>query len=355
MAREANIRIDLDIKAAANDSLIKNVVGAIFGSKEIKQSILTNVCKLCSPRMTKAANKYISQYVLPKITKHPNIDFTRPENVDYRGALGIPKRFNYAKLRAYFKKAYFIRVTACGSSGSSISLIESKIRDIAEKAYQQTSFRTGGRKNVGRRFWLEEADLGITEVSSAFQVFPFPGETFEDFSSINKYSRSGTHIMIQGGSYDPNEWRPAPEAESIIENTFKKYLPNIERAAIKTVPSCLKQVKKNLQLALIRAQRSLQNRAKTISGLGASAGADVSQDFKSTNQNYTTGFATELRELDDAISSASIDQQIARVAAFTGVDQGVLRLQVIKQAGALGINPEKYLTNLVKTVLGEST
>ena len=356
MAREANIKIDIDVKSAATSAEIKKAISGIFGSKEIKDSILRNVCKLCSPRMSKAANKYISRYVLPKITKHPNIDFTKPENVDYRGALGIPKRFNYQKLRRYFNKAYYLNVTACGSSGTSISFVEAKIKEIAEASYRYTSFKTGGRKRVSKRFWLKEADLGVTDVASGFQVFPGPGETLEDLGpsesgSFGKYSRSGTHIMIPGGYYDPNEWRPEPEAEGIIESTFKKYLPNIERAALRAVPPCIKQVKRNLALAIQRAQKSLQSKAKTIGGLGSGApGSDASYDARSSNQQKTAGFDTEVDDLANKVANVSFEEQLQTVSKFTGAGVERLRVQIIQSAKISGVSPSDYLNNLIKTL-----
>lgn len=356
MAREANIKIDIDVKSAATNAEIRKAIAGIFGSREIKDSILRNVCKLCSPRMSKAANEFISRYVLPKITKHPNIDFTKPENVDYRGALGIPKRFSYQKLRRYFNKAYYLKVTACGSSGTAVSFVEAKIKEIAEASYRYSGFKLGGRKRVKRRLWLKEADLGITDVASGFQVFPGPGETLEDLGpaesgSFGKYSRSGTHIMIPGGYYDPNEWRPEPEAEGIIESTFRKYLPNIERAALRAVPPCVKQVKKNLALAIQRAQKSLQSKSKTIGGLGSGApGSDASYDARTGKQQKTAGFDTEVDELAKQVANSSFEEQLQTVSEFTGAGVEAMRVEIIKSAKILGVSPSDYLKNLIQNL-----
>jgi hypothetical protein len=244
----------------------------------VAAAVLNNICKYCGASMTKAANTYIKRNVIPKIVRHPNLDFRKNKNL--RGALGVPLRYNYKKVEKYLLRVLVLEVTACGKNvdlfkylkkqsrsdagarKTNNQLIKSgkafeKNKDVyltnnldkfAEKAYRETSFRTGGQRNIGRRDWLREADLGETDVSG-YDVYELREE---DKSAETHYSRSGTHIMIEStNSYDPNEWRPNPGETHIIQKTFLKMIPGIVDRVRKTIPQCLRRLKAKVKAEVV--------------------------------------------------------------------------------------------------------
>ena len=242
----------------------------------VAAAVLNNICKYCGASMTKAANIYIKRNVIPKIVRHPNLDFRKNKNL--RGALGVPERYNYKKVEKYLLRVLVLEVTACGKNVDLFKYLKGQSRSdakarkdnnlqiksgkafagnrdvyltnnldkFAEKAYRETSFRTGGQRNIGRRDWLREADLGETDVSG-YDVY----ELREEDKSAEKirYSRSGTHIMIESdNSYDPNEWRPKPGETHIIQKTFLEMIPGIVDRVRKTIPKCLRRLKPKIKV-----------------------------------------------------------------------------------------------------------
>ena len=238
-------------------------------------AVLNNICKYCGASMTKAANIYIKRNVIPKIVRNPNLDFRKNKNL--RGALGVPERYNYQKVEKYLSRVLVLEVTACGKNVDLFKQLKSQARSdakarkdtnlkiksgtafagnrdvyltnnldkFAEKAYRETSFRTGGQRNIGRRDWLREADLGETDVSG-YDVYELREE---DKSAETHYSRSGTHIMIEStNSYDPNEWRPKPGETHIIQKTFLEMIPGIVDRVRKTIPKCLRRLKPKIKV-----------------------------------------------------------------------------------------------------------
>ena len=289
--RVRDILIDISASVVVLDGgdPVTKAIAAVIG-QSVPEIVLPNICKYCGPALSRAATKYTFQYVLPKITKHPNINVMANESVYYRGALGIPKRFNYKKIRNFFKKALTMEVTACGYSpgkllgsaakrtkkgaaalvetrkASTATAFKTQVKNFVNKAYRETSFRTGGRRRY-RRNWLIEADTGKPGISG-YSVFPGVGETLEDLGpskvgSLGYYSRSGTHIMIKGGSYDPNDWRPNPSESNVIEKIIIQKLPRILAAAERALPGCLKRIKARMQKD---AQRIAQRRLAEITG-----------------------------------------------------------------------------------------
>lgn len=241
----------------------------------VAAAVLNNMCKYCGASMTKAANIYIKRNVIPKIVRNPNLDFRKDKNL--RGALGVPKRYNYKKVEKYLLRVLVLEVTACGKNVDLFKNLKSQARSdakarkdtnlqiksgeafarnrdvyltnnldkFAEKAYRETSFRTGGQRNIGRRDWLREADLGETDVSG-YDVYELREE---DKSAETHYSRSGTHIMIEStNSYDPNEWRPKPGETHIIQKTFLEMIPDIVDRVRKTIPKCLRRLKPKIKV-----------------------------------------------------------------------------------------------------------
>ena len=256
----------------------------------VAAAVLNNICKYCGASMTKAANIYIKRNVIPKIVRHPNLDFRKNKNL--RGALGVPERYNYKKVEKYLLRVLVLEVTACGKNVDLFKYLKGQSRSdakarkdnnlqiksgtafagnrdvyltnnldkFAEKAYRETSFRTGGQRNIGQRDWLREADLGETDVSG-YDVYELREE---DKSAETHYSRSGTHIMIEStNSYDPNEWRPNPGETHIIQKTFLKMLPDIVDRVRKTIPKCLRRLKPKIKVAAATPKAKKKNVSNT--------------------------------------------------------------------------------------------
>jgi hypothetical protein len=85
-----------------------------------------------------------------------------------------------------------------------------------------------------------------------------------------RYSRSGTHIMISGGEYNPNEWRPNPGETNVIENIFIRRLPGLIKSVQTTgLKACLNKIKSRLgkqaeRQAKVRLSRALGSRRQGI-------------------------------------------------------------------------------------------
>ena len=294
--KKVDLRVNLSAYLNMNKKQLKGELGrfATIFQGAVAAAVLNNICKYCGASMTKAANLYIKRNVIPKIVRHPNLDFRKNKNL--RGALGVPKRYNYQKVEKYLLRVLVLEVTACGKNVDLFKQLKSQARDsasarkdvnlqiksgdafrknrdvyltnnldkFAEKAYRETSFRTGGQRNIVQRDWLREADLGETDVSG-YDVY----ELREEDKSAEKirYSRSGTHIMIESdNSYDPNEWRPNPGETHIIQKTFLKMLPDIVDRVRKTIPKCLRRLK---------AKTSAEIKAKTKAIATAEAPAEA--------------------------------------------------------------------------------
>ena len=275
-------KVDLRVNLSAILNTDSGQVAGEFGrfanilQGVVAAAVLNNICKYCGASMTKAANIYIKRNVIPKIVRHPNLDFRKNKNL--RGALGVPERYNYKKVEKYLLRVLVLEVTACGKNVDLFKYLKGQSRSdakarkdnnlqiksgkafagnrdvyltnnldkFAEKAYRETSFRTGGQRNIGRRDWLREADLGETDVSG-YDVY----ELREEDKSAEKirYSRSGTHIMIESdNSYDPNEWRPKPGETHIIQKTFLEMIPGIVDRVRKTIPKCLRRLKPKIKV-----------------------------------------------------------------------------------------------------------
>ena len=274
-------KVDLRVNLSAILNTDSGQVAGEFGrfanilQGVVAAAVLNNICKYCGASMTKAANIYIKRNVIPKIVRHPNLDFRKNKNL--RGALGVPERYNYKKVEKYLLRVLVLEVTACGKNVDLFKYLKGQSRSdakarkdnnlqiksgkafagnrdvyltnnldkFAEKAYRETSFRTGGQRNIGRRDWLREADLGETDVSG-YDVYELREE---DKSAETHYSRSGTHIMIEStNSYDPNEWRPKPGETHIIQKTFLEMIPGIVDRVRKTIPKCLRRLKPKIKV-----------------------------------------------------------------------------------------------------------
>jgi hypothetical protein len=305
MAKRKVRDILIDIGAAYNIDDPSNALAAFSGMFQgiVGINILNNLCKYCNKAMNKAANTYIKNTIIKKLVRqNKNIAWKAAGNEEYRGALGIPKRYTYAKLENWLAKALVIEVRACvgeekgrnsllaqikgsirqqGTNKASIKnvilgveevakntqAISLRLDDIVEKAYKASSFRAGRSKRGGgyRRNWLMEADTGEPQFSTPFSVYPGPGEGLGDFSESGEYSRSGTHIMKPGGSYDPNDWRPNPEESNSIRNAFLKGIPGMLQRIKISAAKCLKnrkgQIKRQTQ-ETVDAQKPIQVQAK---------------------------------------------------------------------------------------------
>ena len=344
MGKTFNMEVSIDTKLFISDpSNLKTVLSGIFNEKVIKESIHTNICNFCSPFLTRAARKYINNYIIPKITKHPNIDYTKPESVDYRGALGVPSRLKYKRLRAFLKKSYQLKVTACpNESGTTLSFIKYKVKEIAEQAYKVSTFRTGNNKGTGSPFrdWLREADTGEPKLEN-FHVLSL-AEAGNTSSGRKPYSRTGTHVMVEGGSYDPDDWRPLPQEKHIIENVFLTKLPLIQKAILRAMPQCIRRIKKQLLDAILRRAKSQQGKAKTVGG------EVVAQQADSRSSQGAEG--VESADFVKAVSSASYEGQLKAIADETGKDISTVRAQIIQQSKLFGKSPEAYLGALINQV-----
>lgn len=320
-----NVLIDISANVAFTDGgdSVTKIIAEIMG-QSIPEIVLGNVCRYCGPELTRAAKKELQGKVLNRILKHPNLDVTAPYNKDYRGALGIPKRYNKSKIKNYFKKALTIQVSACGygsktiassaiiaggdvagslraarraSSAQSISVY---IKRLVQEAYKATSFRTGGRKRVGKRNWLIEANTGKPK-NNGWGVFPGPGESLEKLDrrrrsdvqtndssqpNFDRYSRSGTHIMVRGRQYDPNDWRPEPDVSNVIEKIMIANLPKVLKAAEKAVPGCLRRIKAKMQKDAQRiANKRLAKVNKLAIQIKGGRGGQAEKVLKSTAEN----------------------------------------------------------------------
>ena len=341
----------------------------------VAAAVLNNICKYCGASMTKAANIYVKRNVIPAIVRHPNLDFRKNKNL--RGALGVPERYNYKKVEKYLLRVLVLEVTACGKnvelfkdfkaqarsdaksrkdvkllikSGTAFAgnrdvYLTNNLDKFAEKAYNETSFRTGGQRNIGQRDWLREADLGETDVSG-YDVYELREE---DKSAETHYSRSGTHIMIEStNSYDPNEWRPNPGETHIIQKTFLKMLPDIVDRVRKTIPKCLRRLKAKTKEeieAKAKAKATAaapEARRKTLVDpqvLDTASGISGAKVVQTSGGNLDTGINN--LDIDTILAAAGInfDAALASAVSFTGVSldkitQTVARLSTSPQYGS---------------------
>jgi hypothetical protein len=328
----------------------------------VAAAVLNNICKYCGASMTKAANIYIKRNVIPKIVRHPNLDFRKNKNL--RGALGVPLRYNYKKVEKYLLRVLVLEVTACGKNvdlfkylkkqsrsdagarKTNNQLIKSgkafeKNKDVyltnnldkfAEKAYRETSFRTGGQRNIGRRDWLREADLGETDVSG-YDVYELREE---DKSAETHYSRSGTHIMIDSThSYDPNEWRPNPGETHIIRKKFLEMIPDIVDRVRKTIPTCLRRLKAKVKAEVVANAEAATPKAKkkniTSSKIVDNAsGIDAAKGVKASNSDLDQGSNTSDINAILATAEINFDAALVRAAGFTDKPLAVIT-QIVGQ------------------------
>ena len=72
--RVRDILIDISASVVVLDGgdPVTKAIAAVIG-QSVPEIVLPNICKYCGPALSRAATKYTFQYVLPKITKHPNI------------------------------------------------------------------------------------------------------------------------------------------------------------------------------------------------------------------------------------------------------------------------------------------
>ena len=172
-------KVDLRVNLSAILNTDSGQVAGEFGrfanilQGVVAAAVLNNICKYCGASMTKAANIYIKRNVIPKIVRHPNLDFRKNKNL--RGALGVPERYNYKKVEKYLLRVLVLEVTACGKNVDLFKYLKGQSRSdakarkdnnlqiksgkafagnrdvyltnnldkFAEKAYRETSFRTG--------------------------------------------------------------------------------------------------------------------------------------------------------------------------------------------------------------------
>ena len=354
--RDATINIstylNMDKKQAAGAlgrfaNILQGVVAA---------AVLNNICKYCGASMTKAANIYVKKNVIPKIVRHPNLDFRKDKNL--RGALGVPKRYNYQKVEKYLSRVLVLEVTACGKNVDLFKQLKSQARSdakarkdvnlqiksgdafrknsdvyltnnldkFAEKAYNETAYRVGfsGTSRAGKRDWLREADLGVTDVSG-YDVY----ELSEDDKFTGHFrSRSGTHIMIDStDSYDPNEWRPKPGETRIIQKTFLKMLPDIVDRVRKTIPKCLRRLK-----AKTNAEIKAKTKAKATAEAPTEAPAEApAPDPKAKKKNITNSELVKREDADtynsnrqSSRTSASVDESDLSSQILDALDEGKL-------------------------------
>jgi len=357
----------------------------------VAAAVLNNICKYCGASMTKAANIYVKRNVIPAIVRHPNLDFRKNKNL--RGALGVPERYNYKKVEKYLLRVLVLEVTACGKNVDLFKQYKSQAREsasarkdvnlqiksgegfkknrdvyltnnldkFAEKAYNETSFRTGGQRNIGQRDWLREADLGETDVSG-YDVYELREE---DKSAETHYSRSGTHIMIESdNSYDPNEWRPNPGETHIIQKTFLKMLPDIVDRVRKTIPKCLRRLK---------AKTSAEIKAKTKAVATAEApapdpkakkknvtdselvGRKAADDYNRTRQSSRTVADADETDLSSqilvALNKGKLDEGIELASRRTGKTVEEFTKQLTRQSQLIGRDLEstlRYILSLGK-------
>ena len=379
-----NVLIDVSANVAFTDGgdAVTKMIAQVM-QESIPEAVLQNICKYCGPTLTRAAQKEMHGKLLNRILKHPNLDVTAAYNKNYRGALGIPKRYNKTKIKNYFKEALTVEVSACGygerafarsikvgtragSAARAVSLTAARkqstaksisvyIKKLVKEAYKETAFRTGGRKRVAMRNWLIEADTGNPK-NSGWGVFPGPGESLEFLDrrkrsdvqtnnssqpNFSRYSRSGTHIMVRGRQYDPNDWRPEPDVSNVIEKIIIAGLPRVLRAAEKAVPQCLNRIKARLGKdaeRIAKKRLSKENKlAFQIKG-GGEAGQKALSNLKAApNQRYE---AVESSDIEDINIERSL-QEIAietkkttiqlrtEINAILKVSQGRLTVQQI--------------------------
>jgi hypothetical protein len=369
--RVRDILIDISSSASIQDGgFVTNTLAAVLGIT-IPEIILANVCRYCGPILTRRANTYIRSQILTKIRKHPNINFS--EDVYYRGALGIPKRFNKDNFKKLLYKALTIEVTACGyvasptlgraaratkikgptalasyrnANATSVQELKADLKSIVEKLYQETSFRVGARKRTGKRNWLYEADTGKTDVGG-YSVFPGPGEGVlneqQDYTSSTgrknlRYSRSGTHIMISGGDYNPNEWRPNPGETNVIENIFIRRLPGLIKSVQTTgLKACLNKIKSRLgkqveRQAKVRLSRALGARRQGIAVTEQGISSEV------VSKEIDAAKVAERSDISDLNIQASINRIIG-TKKITKIQLDVL----VKQLGDIGLTVQQAL------------
>jgi|688.fasta_scaffold110093_4 hypothetical protein len=378
--RVRDILIDISSSTSIqNGGFVTNTLAAILGIT-IPEIILGNICRYCGPVLTRRANTYIRSQILTKIRKHPNINFS--EDIYYRGALGIPKRFNKDNFKKLLYKALTVEVTACGylsdskigraarrtvggveslasyreENATSVKELKANLKSIVKKLYEETSFKVGGRKRTGKRNWLYEADTGKTKVDG-FSVFPGPGEGLingvQSYTSSNtgntlsRYSRSGTHIMISGGDYNPNEWRPNPEETNVIENIFVRRLPGLIKSVQTTgLKACLNKIKSRLKK---QAERQAKLRLSAV--LGRQGGGSISvrkKDISSANtvisqdsEQINAIKAIESSDVSNLNIQASINQ-ILGTKKFTKIQLDVF----IERGKGLGLTVQQTLATI---------
>ena len=278
---KANLKIEVSqyISFTNSGAVVSRLADALADA--VREALLDNLCESCGGEMTRAAAAHIKSKLIPEIVKHPNINFY--ENKEYRGALGVPDRITITKLKKFLERSIKINVNACGGSGlnksalknlksivgqkSASRLLPSNIKAymdrIVNKAYDFSSFRIGkGQTSNGRRRnWLYEANTGETKVNG-YSVFPGVGEAPRDFV---EYSRTGSHIMRKGGEYEPNEWRPEPSVDDVIQTIVVENIPNIILAAKdpRVIRRCLRRTKQKRDTDTARyARKNLRKKTK---------------------------------------------------------------------------------------------
>lgn len=230
---------------------------------------------------------------------------------------------------------------------------------IVKDAYDLSAFRIGKGQTSGgrRRKWLYEANTGETKVKG-YSVFPGPGDPPKDFVD---YSRTGTHIMVKGGSYDPEDWRPKPGVDDVIQGIVVKHIPGIIKAAkSKSVISrCLRRSKqqrdKDTKRYANRAIRKARDRA--MLGRQITRAVEYVQDKAAEKRLKEAFFQTEnfedLRSNAKAyirsVLSETVDPETKKFYTRNVISVTLNRLE--REAKKLGFPIGEYL---IDKILGQS-
>lgn len=346
-------------------------------------SVLTNVCKYCGRHMTYAGKVYILNTIIPAIMRHPNLNFKA--DWEYKGSLGIPKRYTLKNVESYLMKVFNLKVTACGKKTELLTLVQAQTRskggregdlgkesvarlragkidgskqdrflslkldNFAEKAYKNTAFSAGGergRPSKYKRNWLKEADTGETDVSG-YDVFPRKGDprsTYRsrklkarkgrrrpDQTTLGDYSRSGTHIMIKGSKgYDPNDWRPDPNENNAIRNTFMKHLPGLIKKVRLSIPSCLGRIKSRIKADTVKIIKEETPKVKRRTSSGDFAISNEDALRKSVSAASPGGNSNDIVDVRSIMATAEVDFNLgmSRAAKFLATSAESLTKQV---------------------------
>lgn len=232
----------LGIKPKPKHSGRRSVRKDIAKVRNLLSAKIAHIHETAGKNASKGVELYIAEAFVKYIVADPNIA-SAISNRETRGAIGLWKTVDVKKSIAKTLKLKMWRNRAISKGfdrkGFEIKLIKENfndaVRGLRYKSERSKNKTRGGKRGVGVNTkeinwfdWLLNPSHGVV---AGYSVWPGLGKSSEFMASRGLLSsRSGTHTMVNAGSFAIKNWLPRKtDAPNLVDNFIKKITPSAHK------------------------------------------------------------------------------------------------------------------------------